>query len=274
MTYRLISKQQGIFLPQISHELLLNSIPRGEGARVKGRRRREEEGGGLGGGKTNDASFLPSFLPSSFSPSSHFPDRTLFICGAADTDQGEESVVLVVVGGGGDHFSVSHVEFFGVWKGKNFVSKVVWKDKNFVSKVVWKDKNFVSKGVWKDKNFVSKGVWEGKNFVKNTIFHAADQWKYPFRVFPARRRATYCFLIWDKGKSFLAPHFAIKPTIFLDNDESPINGTKSRFGSFLRAFFRLFQVSHTVVIVERQFFIAEKKGNCESSFIKSTSAGD
>ncbi len=83
----------------------------------------------------------------------------------------------------GDHFSSSHVKFFGVWKGKNFVSKGMWKSKNFVSKGVGKCKIFVSKGVWKCKNFVSKGVWKGKNFVKNTIFHAADQWKYPFLVF-------------------------------------------------------------------------------------------
>ncbi len=36
-----------------------------------------------------------------------------FLSVAQPTDQGEESVVLVVVVGG-DHFSVSHVQFFGV----------------------------------------------------------------------------------------------------------------------------------------------------------------
>ncbi len=55
----------------------------------------------------------------------------------------------------GDHFSVSHVQFFGVWNDKNFVSKGVRKGKNFVSKGVWKGKNFVTKGVCKGKNFVS-----------------------------------------------------------------------------------------------------------------------
>ncbi len=68
---------------------------------------------------------------------------------------------------GGDHFSSYRVQFFGVLKGKNFVSKGIWKGKNFVSIGVWKGKNFVSKGVWNGKNFVSKGVWNGKNFVLN-----------------------------------------------------------------------------------------------------------
>ncbi len=41
----------------------------------------------------------------------------VFLSAAQPTDQGEESVVLllgVVVGGGGDHFSVAHEQFFGV----------------------------------------------------------------------------------------------------------------------------------------------------------------
>ncbi len=79
-----------------------------------------------------------------------------------------KALFLLLLGG---HFSISHVQFFGVWKGKSFVSKGVWKDKNFVSK-----------GVWKGKNFVKKCVYHGAFFVKNTIFHAADQWKYLFLV--------------------------------------------------------------------------------------------
>ncbi len=41
----------------------------------------------------------------------------IFLSAAQPTDQGEESVVLLlllVVVVGGDHFSVSHVQFFGV----------------------------------------------------------------------------------------------------------------------------------------------------------------
>ncbi len=41
--------------------------------------------------------------------------RIFFLSAAQPTDQGEESVVLLlVVVVGGDHFSVSHVQFFGV----------------------------------------------------------------------------------------------------------------------------------------------------------------
>ncbi len=136
-----------------------------------------------------------------------------FLSAAQPTDQGEESVVLfVVVVGGGGHFSSSHVQFFGVWKGKNFVWKGMWKGKKIVPKGVWKSKNFVSKGVWKRKNFVSKGVrlkrqklclkrggkrqklclivvWKGKNcehhgslICQKYFVHASDQWKDPFLV--------------------------------------------------------------------------------------------
>ncbi len=61
-----------------------------------------------------------------------------FLSAAQPTDQGEESVVLVVVVG--DHFSVSHVQLFGMRKGKNFVLKGVRESKNFVSKGVKKGK--------------------------------------------------------------------------------------------------------------------------------------
>ncbi len=57
----------------------------------------------------------------------------LFIAALA-TGQGEESVLLVVVLAVvvGDHFSVSHVHIFGVWKGKNCIWKWAWKGKNCV----------------------------------------------------------------------------------------------------------------------------------------------
>ncbi len=47
-----------------------------------------------------------------------------FLSAAQPTDQGEERVVLLVPVGG-DYFLISHVQFFGVCKGKNFVSKGV-----------------------------------------------------------------------------------------------------------------------------------------------------
>ncbi len=77
----------------------------------------------------------------------------------------ESKVMLLCVWGG--QFSFSHVQFFGVWK-----------DKTFVLNTVWKGKIFVSKGVLYGKNCVRYIMvhW----IVKNTIFHAADQWKYPF----------------------------------------------------------------------------------------------
>ncbi len=45
-----------------------------------------------------------------------FPSPPTFLSAAQPTDQGEESVVLVVVVVvvGADHFSISHVQFFGV----------------------------------------------------------------------------------------------------------------------------------------------------------------
>ncbi len=60
------------------------------------------------------ATFPPSLLP--------LHRRRPFLSAAQPTDQGEESVVLLVPVGG-DYFLISHVQFFGVWKGKNFVSK-------------------------------------------------------------------------------------------------------------------------------------------------------
>ncbi len=71
--------------------------------------------------------------------------------------------------GGGTIFQVPMYSFFGVYKGKNFVSKGVCKGKNFVSKGVCKGKNLVSKGVGKGKNCVHMVHL----FVKNSIFHAA-----------------------------------------------------------------------------------------------------
>ncbi len=47
--------------------------------------------------------------------SEHFVKNKVFLSAAKPTDQGEESVVLVVVVvGGGDHFQMSHVQFFEV----------------------------------------------------------------------------------------------------------------------------------------------------------------
>ncbi len=64
--------------------------------------------------------FRPPFLPLLKEGSPLFLPLLLllpFLSAAQPTDQGEESVVLLlggVVVGGGDHFSVSHVQFFGV----------------------------------------------------------------------------------------------------------------------------------------------------------------
>ncbi len=58
-----------------------------------------------------------------------------FLSAAKPTDQGEESVIvllLVVVGGVGPFFK-SHVQFFWVCKGSNFVSIGMCKGRNFVS---------------------------------------------------------------------------------------------------------------------------------------------
>ena len=83
----------------------------------------------------------------------------------------ERKALFLLLLGGGPFFKFPCTVFFGVCKGKNFVSKGVCKGKNFVSK-----------GMCKGKNLVSKGVGKGKNcahmvhlFVKNTIFHAEDQ---------------------------------------------------------------------------------------------------
>ena len=51
----------------------------------------------------------------------------MFLFEAQPTDQGEDSVVLLllvfVFVGGGDRFLISHVQFFGVCKGKTLSQK-------------------------------------------------------------------------------------------------------------------------------------------------------
>ncbi len=129
--------------------------------------------------KNNFGVFFPATAASSKRPPTIFVADAIreqvlliFICGAADrSGRGKRCSFCCC---GGDHFLVSHVQFFGVWKGKTFVSK----------------------GVWNGKNFVSKWVWKGKNFVKNIIFQAADQWKYPFlALFQIQRILVYTYFL-------------------------------------------------------------------------------
>ncbi len=50
-----------------------------------------------------------------------------FLSAAQPTDQGEESIVLVVVVGGGDLFSSSHVQFFWGVKRQKLCLKLLCK---------------------------------------------------------------------------------------------------------------------------------------------------
>ncbi len=114
---------------------------------------------------------ITSFLRSCFQAGKKsWQTGSLFICGAADrSGRGKRcSSCCCYCCLGGDHFSVSHVQFFGVWKGKTLSQKGCEKAKHCLKRGVTMQKN-VSKGVWKSKNFVSKRVWKGKHFVSKWL---------------------------------------------------------------------------------------------------------
>ncbi len=162
----------------------------------------------------------------------------LFICGEADRSGRGKHCSCCCCCWGGDHFQMSHVQFFEVWKEKIFFlfSQKVFLFSHPFSKdipctVFWgvkRQKLCLKKGCEKAKTLSQKGCEKAKTlsqkvcekaktlslshkgcekaktlsqeghekaktlsktviiehwFVKNTIFHAADQWKYPFLVF-------------------------------------------------------------------------------------------
>ncbi len=88
----------------------------------------------------------------------------LFICSAAGPQIRKGKVLFFLF-----FFSFTHVQFIGVWKGKNFASKGVW---------IKRQKLFLIRGVKRGKN-VCHGALICQH---NTIFQTADQWKDPFLV--------------------------------------------------------------------------------------------
>ena len=98
----------------------------------------------------------------------------------------------------GDCFWPDHVQFFGGWRGKIFVSKGVWKGKSFVSNVVWKGKNFVSLWMCKGKTLSQNGCVKAKTsfrkFVDKSHFEFLYLLQSQFHERPRSVKGSLCFL--------------------------------------------------------------------------------
>ena len=99
----------------------------------------------------------------------------------------------------GDCFWPDHVQFFGGWRGKIFVSKGVWKGKSFVSNVVWKGKNFVSLWMCKGKTLSQNGCVKAKTsfrkFVDKSHFEFLYLLQSQFHERPRSVKGSLCFWV-------------------------------------------------------------------------------
>ncbi len=138
---------------------------------------------------------------------------------------------LLLLGG---HFATSHVQFFGVWK----------------------DKNFVLKGVWKGKNFVSKGVLNGKNCVQYCISWCIDLSKILFSRLQISESIPFLFM--ERRKLCRHPnhsmcdfppqlmHFNLLPELRERRSRitKPINGLLNSITVTIASFYIFFSDTH------------------------------
>ncbi len=145
--------------------------------------------------------FLPpsSFLPATEAASAGpllplllllFLPSAFFSCGAADRS-GRGSVVLV---DGVDHFSFSHVQFFGVRKGKTMSQKESEKAKLGIKKGVNRQKLCLTRGVKRQKMCTSCHIDLSK------ILYSTPQIseRIPFLFFLYYPSLSPPFLFWER----------------------------------------------------------------------------